>query len=36
MEKFKQYMKEVEIDWESIGAKIEAEFVKERQMIFTE
>ncbi len=29
--KYTQYMKEVEIDWEQIGAKIEDEFQKERE-----
>lgn len=29
--KYIQYMKEVEIDWEQIGIKIEAEFAKEKE-----
>lgn len=28
--KYQQYMKEVEIDWEKIGEKVQAEFEKER------
>ena len=30
--KYKQYMKEVEIDWDQIGAKIEEEYHKEKEM----
>jgi intraflagellar transport protein 80 len=29
--KYTQYMKEVEIDWEKIAAKVEAEFQKENE-----
>ena len=30
IEKYVQYMKEVDIDWEKIGQKVEAEFVREK------
>ena len=29
--KYIQYMKEVEVDWDKIGEKIEAEYQKERE-----
>ncbi len=32
IKKYTQYMKEVEIDWEQIAAKLEDEFVKERDL----
>ena len=33
LDKYTQYMKEVDIDWEKIGQKVEAEFVKEKAKV---